>query len=179
MTCPFCHHSFNTPVQETIVTRSQNGRYVPYPYPPHPYGEPPIITGTTEEILKLRSGVIAYEEEERRRAKGIYHWANVPSGSEISRDFQRNFPNVVGDRKPAPLNPLEGFPYPYTAPYAPPPNPHLNLGPPPQRPVYRPASGAVPQAAGATAYRAAGGCGGKVQQALQHVDAAARILKNY
>lgn len=177
MTCPFCHHSLN-PVQETIVTRSQHGRYVPYPYPPHPYGDPPIITGTTEEILKLRSGVIACEEEERRRAKGIYHWANVPSGSEISRDFKRNFPNVVGDHKPAPLNPLEGFPYPYTAPYAPPPNPQLNLGPPPQRPVYRPAPcGAAPRAAPARV--SGGGCGGKVQQALQHIDAAHRLLKAY
>lgn len=176
MTCPFCHHSLN-PVQDTIVTRSQNGRYVPYPYPPHPYGDPPIISGTTEEILKLRSGVIACEEEERRRAKGIYHWANVPSGQEISRDFKRNFPNVVGDHKPQPYNALEGFPYPYTAPYAPPPNPQLNLGPPPQRPVYRPAPCGAARAA--PAVHVGGGCGGKVQQALQHIDAAHRLLKTY
>lgn len=174
MSCPFCHRSLE-PTQSGIVTRSQNGQYVPYPYP-NTYGEPAIITGTTEEILKLRSGVIKYNQEQTRHAKGIYHWSNVPAGSEITSQFNKNFPFISGHQTKKPSVIPEDFPYAFTAPRVPPPHPQLNLNPQPApRPVYVPA----PKGNACCYQRGLGANGGRVQQAIQHIDAASRILKTY
>ena len=94
MSCPFCV----SPPQPEIITRSREGVYVPYPYPtPLPYKQP-IITATTEEILKLRSGINCYDKEALRRAKGVYHWANIPSGDQIARDFHKHYPKISGGK---------------------------------------------------------------------------------
>ena len=181
MSCPFCAR----PPEPELVIRSQNGVYVPYPYPsPLPY-ENPVISGTTEEILKLRSGILCYEADAIRRAKGIYHWANVPSGQQIDSDFQKHYPQIHGQKRVPPV--VGEFPYMMRAQRGTMPNPRVNLDPPPSRPVFRPApnQNRSQRCQNRIAYAPinqplqSSANGGRVQQAITHIDAASRILKTY
>ncbi|OHS99720.1 hypothetical protein TRFO_33796 [Tritrichomonas foetus] len=177
MSCPFCAR----PPESDVLTHSVNGNYVPYPYPSLAYEEP-IVSGTTDEILRLRGSINNYNNEVTRRAKGIYHWSNVPSGEQIQRDFLNHYPIIAG-KKPKPS--ISEYPYQCTAPCAQPPRPNIALNnAPPPRPVYRPAPVAAPQPQAHPVYRPAGsqqscGNGCRVQQAIKHIDAATRILKHY
>ena len=159
--------------------------------PQPPTYQSPIIDGTTEVILDLRRQCKGCDEIMARKAKGRYHWQNIPSGADFQREFDRKYPSLAGSGSY--FEPTE-FPYSHVAP--PPTRPtssfmtYSNLQqsrPSPmqsfqqsfQRPV---AQAPPPQHSHSHSHhhsRRYDDDDPRIRRALQHIDHASRILENY
>lgn len=104
--------------------------------------QPPITTGTTDEILDLRRQIKRLDDQAAAKTRGRYHWTNIPSGSHITQEFNRKYPSLSIHQK---SYQEESFPYPR---FAPPPSrpscsfcssncPNNSAYPPAQFPAYQ------------------------------------------
>ena len=95
MVCPFCSKSCSS-----VGTGNPNC----------PYGGEPLLDATTEVILDLRRKCIDCDEAAARKAKGIYHWSNVPSGQSISDELAKKYPCFGGRNSGYAVCPFCGSP---------------------------------------------------------------------
>lgn len=146
------------------------------------YLDPPIIDGTTEEILTLRKQVHGLNNKASRLAKGPHHWLNIPSGAEYQRNFESKYPEMRSGYCNSDYDP--SFPY-------------QRLKPVPQKPasdllLYSNTntyshSYVCPRSCGNQSYIAQSrpSCSrhhcdeDRIRKALKHIDNASKILENY
>ena len=83
--------------------------YMPNGGPKPPAYEPSIVTGTTEAILDLRRQIGQIDRHVSQKAKGRLHWSNIPSGGDITNEFNRKYPRCkISPNNYGPIS----FPYP-------------------------------------------------------------------
>ena len=151
------------------------------PPPRNTYPEPPILDGTTEEIISLRRRVVNLNNTSSRLARGPHHWSNIPSGAEYQRNLESRYPGMRSG--------------PYDSDYDP-SFPYQRLKPVPQKPAsdlllysntntYSQSYLQSPRyvnsslCLNSSRSRHLGGNEDRIRKALKHIDNASKILENY
>lgn len=153
------------------------------------YLDPPIIDGTTEEILTLRKQVVGLNNKASRLAKGPHHWLNIPSGAEYQRNFERKYPEMrsgcyISDYDPSfPYQRLKPIPqkpasdlllYSNTNTYS-----QSNLNTSRYGSCYYGNSSMLSQSRPITTRHSHHCDEDRIRKALKHIDNASKILENY
>lgn len=157
------------------------------------YPEPPVIDGTTEEILSLRRRVIHHNNTASRLARGPHHWSNIPSGAEYQRNFESKYPGMRSGPYDSDYDP--SFPYQRLKPFPQKPASDLllysNTNTYSQSYLQSPCYGSnyygnsslIAQnrqnSSRSCRHSHLGGSEDRIRKALKHIDNASKILENY